>query len=47
MFKGKFKFVNMANLFAMAMIIYTANAACAWLHHQPEFPEDAKQFRKF
>lgn len=36
-----------ANLLAMAMVIYTANATCLWAHHQPEVPEGIQQFRKF
>lgn len=39
--------VNMANLFAIAMVITTVNSACYWAHHQPEVPEDALKFRKF
>lgn len=45
--KSKCSVVNMANLFAMAMVIYTVNATCAWAHHQPEVPEEAMKFRKF
>lgn len=39
--------VGATNLLAMAIVVYTANAACAWAHHQPELPEEAKKFRKF
>lgn len=39
--------VNVTNLFAMAMVIYTVNATCGWVHHQPEVPDAAKKFRKF
>ena len=40
-------FTKAANLLAMAMVLYTANAACMWVHHQPEVPESIRQFRKF
>lgn len=39
--------VNLTNVFALVMVIYTANAACLWVHHQPTLPEEAKKFRKF
>ncbi len=45
--KNKCSMVNMANLCALAMVLYTVNATCAWAHHQPEVPEEALKFRKF
>lgn len=45
--KGKSGMINMANLFALAMVVYTVNAACYFVHHQPEVPEAAMKFRKF
>lgn len=45
--KCKDGFTKFANVLAMAMVIYTANAACMWLHHQPEVPDDVRKFRKF
>ena len=45
--KGKLSMVNMMNLCALAMAAYTINVACAWAHHQPEVPEEAKSLRKF
>lgn len=44
--RSKCSMVNMANLCAIAMVIYTVNATCAWVHHQPEVPEEAMKFRK-
>ena len=45
--KCKGGFAKVANMLAMAMVLYTANAACIWAHHQPEVPEDVRKFRKF
>lgn len=45
--KSKCNVVNAANLCAIAMVIYTVNATCAWAHHQPEVPGEAMKFRKF
>lgn len=40
-------FVNATNLCALAMVICSVNATCAWVHHQPEVPDEAMKFRKF
>lgn len=45
--KSKSGLVNMANVFAIATVIYTVNATCYFAHHQPEVPETAMKFRKF
>lgn len=39
--------VTLFNLCALAVAISTMNTTCAWVHHQPEVPEEAKRFRKF
>lgn len=39
--------INVVNMAAIAMVIYTANATCLWTQHQPEMPEAARKFRKF
>lgn len=48
--KGKFKLVNKIlmglNCVALALVVQTANAACIWMFHQPEFPEEAKKYSK-
>ncbi len=48
--KGKFKLVNKVlvglNCIALAFVIQTANAACIWMFHQPEFPEEAKKYSR-
>ena len=33
-------------MIAMLMVAQTANSACMWIAHQPEFPEEAKKFKK-
>ena len=38
--------VGCFNALAMSLVIQTANSACIWLIHQPEFPEEAKRFLK-
>lgn len=45
--KGKLNMVTMMNLCALFVAAYTMNVACAWAHHQPEVPEEAKRLRKF
>lgn len=35
------------NALAFMMVIQNVNAACVWVDHQPEVPEEAKSFRKF
>lgn len=47
LFKNKGTMLNFMNLCALATVIYSVNAACFWVHHQPEVPEEAKRFRKF
>ncbi len=33
------------NALALLLVIQTANSACIWVAHQPEFPEAAKKFK--
>lgn len=42
----KFKNIGFMNLLALAMVVATANSACVWYFHQPEFPEEANCMRK-
>lgn len=46
--KGMLKKVALGcvNAIAMAMVAQTANSACIWVVHQPEFPKEAEQFKK-
>ena len=39
--------VKAVNSLAKTMMVYTANSACLWVHHQPKVPQDIKKFRKF
>ena len=34
------------NAMALAMVIQTANSACLWIYHQPEFPEEAGKYNR-
>ena len=35
------KMLQLLNSFALLFVIQSANSACCWLFHQPEFPEEA------
>lgn len=35
------------NALALIVVVQNVNAACVWIDHQPEVPEEAKSFRKF
>lgn len=34
----------LVNAVALLLVMQTANSACIWLAHQPEFPEEANRF---
>ncbi len=34
------------NSLALLFVIQSANQACAWFFHQPQFPESANKFKK-
>lgn len=34
------------NALAMLLVRQTANSACIWVAHQPEFPSEANRFKK-
>lgn len=40
------KAVKCFNALAVLMIIQTANSACIWVAHQPEFPVEANRYKK-
>lgn len=40
------KFFGVLNAMALMVVMQTANAACVWVFHQPEFPEAANKFKK-
>lgn len=33
------------NVLALLLVMQTANSACIWVAHQPEFPEVANKFK--
>lgn len=43
----KNKMVGICNLLALAVMVYTANAACLWVIHQPKVPDEIRALRKF
>jgi cyclic lactone autoinducer peptide len=40
------KILGTVNMLALLLVKQTANASCAWMFHQPEFPEGANKFKK-
>lgn len=40
------KLLGVFNCLALILVVQSANIACAWLFHQPEFPEAANRFKK-
>lgn len=38
--------MGMINAFALLLVMQTANSACIWVAHQPEFPEEAYKFKR-
>ena len=40
------KLSKVMNMFAMRLVVQTANSACAWFAYQPEFPEEANKYKK-
>lgn len=35
------------NTLALLLVMQTANSACIWVAHQPEFPEAANKFKYY
>lgn len=40
------KMMAVMNCLAVMLVAQTANSACIWIFHQPEFPQEAKKFCK-
>lgn len=38
---------SILNCLALLMVFVTANSACLWYYHQPDFPEEADFMRKY
>lgn len=45
--KNQKKTIMILNFLALIMMVQNVNATCGWLMHQPEVPDEAKNFRKF
>lgn len=41
------KVMTVMNCMAIMFVMQTANSACAWIFHQPEFPKEAQKYSKF
>ncbi|MBQ5561027.1 MAG: cyclic lactone autoinducer peptide [Lachnospiraceae bacterium] len=39
------KLLGGVNLLALMLVMQTANSACIWVAHQPEFPKEAEKYR--
>ena len=37
---------SIVNALALMLVVQSANSACCWLFHEPEFPTEANKFRK-
>lgn len=42
----KKEIVGFLNCMALLLVAQTANVACLWIFHQPEFPKEANKFKK-
>ena len=40
------RIVACINALAMLLVVQTANSACIWVAHQPEFPKEADKLKK-
>lgn len=44
--KLNFKLITVLNSLAILFVSQSANTACSWMFHQPEFPKEANRFNK-
>lgn len=40
------KLITTLNHLTLAMVVQSANSACTWIFHQPEFPKEAEKYKK-
>ena len=45
-FMTKLMTAGVLNSLALMLVTQSANQACVWIYHQPEFPEAASKFKK-
>lgn len=38
--------IKVVNAIALLLVVQTANSACFWVAHQPEFPESANKYKR-
>ncbi|MBE5894142.1 MAG: cyclic lactone autoinducer peptide [Lachnospiraceae bacterium] len=46
MHKFLFSLLGVVNAVALMAVTFSANSACCWVFHQPEFPAEANAFKK-
>ena len=40
------KLLTILNSLAVVLVASSANSACSWMFHQPEFPKEANRFKR-
>lgn len=45
-FLKKLTAAGVLNSLAFVLVAMSANSACCWVYHQPEFPDAANKFKK-
>lgn len=40
------KVLTILNSLAVVLVASSANSACSWMFHQPEFPKEANKFKR-
>lgn len=43
---AKKNIMEIVNILAIILVRQTANSSCAWVFHQPEFPDEANKFKR-
>lgn len=38
--------IKTLNNLTLAVVVQSANSACTWIFHQPEFPKGAEKYKK-
>lgn len=39
-------FISVVNAIALILAVNSVNTACVWIMHQPEVPEEMKEYKK-
>lgn len=46
-FKINYSLLKKIDLLVLVLCVYSANARCCWLAHQPKMPDEVKKFKRF